>query len=205
MRTTAITIATEYGPGEVWWDDESNPANAGWVLRYHRAPEGADDALGRRHLDEALEPDRQTAIYRLTGEIEVQGTDEAASANVGTYDADGGWWQESVDDLLAIAGYRRVSDWSGDDDATCQVVSDHAAEREALRFLAREGIGAGRQLTSARAAQVAGLKDAASWRATAWRPEPDDHHDARTPWWWETTVLRAMASRPGQGARTDLR
>lgn len=79
------------------------------------------------------------------------------------------------------------------------------AEREALRFFVREGVGAGRRLTSAQAAPVAGLKDAASWRAARWRPEPDDHHDARTPWWWETTVLRTIASRPGQGARTDLR
>jgi hypothetical protein len=35
-------------------------------------------------------------------------------------------------------------------------------------------------------------------------PPPDGWHDARTPWWYESTVDKWMARRPGAGARTDL-
>jgi hypothetical protein len=138
-----LTIDTEHGPATLWWDDESDPSNPGWVLRYHLEPEGSPDALGRRHLDEPLDVD-------------------------------------------------------GDEDA---------ARRVALEHLADLGIGAGRRLTSADAAEVAGLGSAASWRnrAREWGVAPDGHYDARTPWWWQTTVTLARRSRPGQGARTDLR
>ena len=141
-----IPIETEHGPAILRWDRDSDPDNAGWVLRYHLEPEHSPDALGRRNLDEPLDAD------------------------------------------------------IGEDDA-------EQARQAAVEFLARERVGAGRRLTSAQAAAVAGLASAASWRSrvSEWGVESDGRHDARTPWWWETTVLRAVASRPGQGARLDLR
>lgn len=134
-----ITLATVHGPATLWWDAESDPDAPGWVLRWHQVPEGSGDELGRRHLDEILDPDL------------------------------------------------------GEGDET-------AARRVALVFLGRQGVGAGRQVTGAtQAAEVAGLGGASSWRGARWRPAPDDHHDARTPWWWESTILAARASRPGSG------
>lgn len=48
--TTQITINTEHGDALVWFDAESDPNAAGWVLRYSN---------GRQDLDEILdiEPD----------------------------------------------------------------------------------------------------------------------------------------------------
>jgi hypothetical protein len=63
-----------------------------------------------------------------------------------------------------------------------------------------------RKLTTAEAAERADCQPA-TWRGYVARgqaPKPDGHHDARTPWWWESTVDRWKASRPGRGARTDL-
>lgn len=60
-----------------------------------------------------------------------------------------------------------------------------------------------RKLVTAEAAALAGVS-AANWRG--WRargvprgnpvPPPDGHYDARTPWWWDTTVERWMSNRP---------
>lgn len=59
------------------------------------------------------------------------------------------------------------------------------------------------RLTTAEAAELAGLSPA-NWRS--WRargvpklnpiPEPDGHYDARTPWWWSTTVEQWKSRRP---------
>lgn len=89
------------------------------------------------------------------------------------------------------------------------ITATHADEAltEALAFLAREGIGAGRKLTSAQAAEAAGLRSATSWRVRVSEgrmPPCDDRYDSRTPWWWQTTVIRALAAKVGQGTRTDL-
>lgn len=48
-------IATEYGRAIVWYDDRPG-IDAGWVLRYHRAPDlaPADAAVGQRDLDKIL-------------------------------------------------------------------------------------------------------------------------------------------------------
>jgi len=73
-------------------------------------------------------------------------------------------------------------------------------------------------LVTARAAERAGVTPA-TWRKYAalarverdggrdrpgLLPPPDGHHDARTPWWFESTVDEWMSRRPGAGARTDL-
>lgn len=60
-----------------------------------------------------------------------------------------------------------------------------------------------RKLTTAEAAALAGVSPE-NWRG--WRsrgvpkhnpvPEPDGHHDARTPWWWSTTVQAWIDNRP---------
>jgi len=47
-----------------------------------------------------------------------------------------------------------------------------------------------RKLSTAEAAALCGMKPN-SWRSRVSRtmaPPPDGHHDARTPWWYESTV-----------------
>ena len=48
-------IHTQYGRATVWYDDRPG-IDAGWVLRYHRAPDlaPAGTAVGQRNLDEIL-------------------------------------------------------------------------------------------------------------------------------------------------------
>lgn len=79
---------------------------------------------------------------------------------------------------------------------------------------ARRGV----RLTASEAAERAGVATS-TWRAYVARarqeraagrdrpnlaPEPDGHYDARTPWWYATTVDAWNRHRPGAGARTDL-
>ena len=70
-------------------------------------------------------------VYTLTGLIQVREYDVAARAeriiaDIGTYDADGGAWQDAVTAALARAGYRRVGPWRErhDDAAVCRVVAE---------------------------------------------------------------------------------
>lgn len=51
-------------------------------------------------------------------------------------------------------------------------------------------------LSTAEVAGRIGIKPA-SWRVRVHRglaPEPDDYFDGRTPYWWETTIDRYLAS-----------
>lgn len=66
----------------------------------------------------------------------------------------------------------------------------------------------GRKLSGPQAAARAGIKPA-TWRHYVHKglaPTPDGREEVSGhPWWWETTVDRWLAARPGRGARTDLR
>lgn len=71
-------------------------------------------------------------IYTLSGLIQVREYDvdtrtERVIADIGTYDADGGAWQDAVDAALVSAGYRRVGPWRErhDDAAVCRVTRDN--------------------------------------------------------------------------------
>jgi hypothetical protein len=68
--------------------------------------------------------------------------------------------------------------------------------------------GKARKLTANLAAEMAGVRPN-TWRAYVARghaPAPDGREElSRHPYWLETTVSAWKASRPGPGARTDLR
>ncbi|MBB4940788.1 putative DNA-binding transcriptional regulator AlpA [Streptosporangium album] len=58
-----------------------------------------------------------------------------------------------------------------------------------------------RKLVTKEVAELAGMKPP-SWRARVARgdaPKPDGHHDQRTPWWLESTVLEFIAGRKPPG------
>ncbi len=62
------------------------------------------------------------------------------------------------------------------------------------------------RITNAEAAVVAGVA-ASTWRnyvAHGRAPAPDGRLGA-TPWWYRSTVTAWAETRPGQGARTDLK
>lgn len=59
------------------------------------------------------------------------------------------------------------------------------------------------RLTVAQAAGLAGVTPV-TWRSYVSRgqaPPKDGQYDARTPWWWSTTVQRWIDARPGRGWR----
>lgn len=61
-------------------------------------------------------------------------------------------------------------------------------------------------LTNAEAAARAGIAPS-TWRdyvAKGYAPRPDGRI-GRTPWWWPATIDEWLPTRPGRGARTDLR
>jgi hypothetical protein len=61
------------------------------------------------------------------------------------------------------------------------------------------------RLTVAQAAERAGVATS-TWRSYVARdqaPKPDGAYDARTPWWWASTVDTWMGARPGRGRRPD--
>lgn len=54
-----------------------------------------------------------------------------------------------------------------------------------------QGMTEDRKLSTAEAAALCGMKPN-SWRSRVSRtmaPPPDGHHDARTPWWYESTIV----------------
>lgn len=64
-----------------------------------------------------------------------------------------------------------------------------------------------RKLVTSEVAEMAGMKPA-TWRGRLSRgdaPKPDGHYDARTPWWYESTVRAFMAARkpPGRPRRAS--
>lgn len=62
------------------------------------------------------------------------------------------------------------------------------------------------QLTAVEAAELAGGIKPDTWYAYVHRgyaPAPDGKL-GRTPWWWKSTIVAWLATRAGQGARTDL-
>lgn len=62
------------------------------------------------------------------------------------------------------------------------------------------------RLTNTEAAALAGITPS-TWRhyvAQGRAPAPDGRL-GRTPWWRPGTITTWLATRPGQGARTDLR
>lgn len=76
-------------------------------------------------------------------------------------------------------------------------------------------IGAGEPISSTEAADIVGIKRS-TWRSYVARgqaPAPDYPHDAHGaltprfpgPWWKQSTIEAWTMSRPGAGARTDLR
>lgn len=75
-----MEIPTRHGPALLWWDDESDPDNPGWVLRYHRSPD--QDAVGLRNLDEILDagPDPQEARRQALAYLAREGLDAAKPA-----------------------------------------------------------------------------------------------------------------------------
>ena len=79
-----------------------------------------------------------------------------------------------------------------------------AARRAALLWLGQQGVGAGRCLTSDGAAEVAQVQSRAAWRSLAvkWEVSPGGRYDGRTPWWWESHVVAARASRVKRARRT---
>lgn len=61
------------------------------------------------------------------------------------------------------------------------------------------------QLSAAQCATIWGIATS-TWRdyvAEGRAPRPDGKFGAQN-WWWRVTVEEALASRPGQGARTDI-
>lgn len=67
---------------------------------------------------------------------------------------------------------------------------------------------AAKKLGNVQAAAWLGVT-ASTWRAYVARgraPEPDGREEVSgTPWWYESTIEGFKRSRPGRGARTDLR
>jgi hypothetical protein len=62
------------------------------------------------------------------------------------------------------------------------------------------------QLSSREAAAIWGIAPS-TWRAyvaDGLAPQPDGRFGSQN-WWWRSTVVEALADRPGQGARSDLK
>lgn len=55
-----------------------------------------------------------SATYTDAGHITVTDIETGTSDYVGTYDADGGTWQDEVRDILRQYGYESVGDWKTD-------------------------------------------------------------------------------------------